>query len=242
MASAVNIAVAPPPPFTPADVAVWYDATDDTTFSYSSSTFPSQWRDKSVNGWHLTPGTAGWHNRNVTINGLKAVNLNQNGGGLNGPSIDIRSLVAANFTDCMMFGVMASTNQRGTLLTIAAPSSQFVRCESASASFHLWDMPDAGGGRLTSSNVLSGSSPMLWSCYRNGANMAIVVNGTTQASKANATGTISSSSSGPFKVWTGISAGTFVSGPVGELVHVPRYDAALFTSITAYLKAKWGTP
>jgi len=40
-------------------LVMWMDAADDTTFSYSSGTTVSQWRDKSGYNYHGTPLTAG---------------------------------------------------------------------------------------------------------------------------------------------------------------------------------------
>ena len=33
-----------------------------------------------------------------------------------------------------------------------------------------------------------------------------------------------------------------LNGPLGELIHVARFDQTQFDAITAYLKNKWGTP
>jgi len=49
---------------------MWYDADDATTFSFSSGTTVSQWRDKSGNDRLLTAGSA---ERNGTINGRSTV-------------------------------------------------------------------------------------------------------------------------------------------------------------------------
>jgi hypothetical protein len=64
-----------PPSWSPRDfghlaLRLWYDADDDDTFSFSSGTTVSEWRDKS--GWdgHLT---AGFAERNGTVNGRSTV-------------------------------------------------------------------------------------------------------------------------------------------------------------------------
>jgi hypothetical protein len=46
-------------PLTIAPVALWLDAADQTTFTFSSGSNLSQWRDKSGNGNHASQGTAG---------------------------------------------------------------------------------------------------------------------------------------------------------------------------------------
>jgi hypothetical protein len=57
----------------PTDVSgllAWYDASDNASFTYSSSTIVSQWNDKSGSGLHFTQGTvANQPNRNGSKNG-----------------------------------------------------------------------------------------------------------------------------------------------------------------------------
>jgi hypothetical protein len=52
----------------------WYDASDDTQFTYSSGTVVSEWRDKSGYALHATHANAAQQpTRNVTRNGRTAV-------------------------------------------------------------------------------------------------------------------------------------------------------------------------
>ena len=55
---------------------LWLDAADDTTFSYSSGTVVSQWRDKSGLSNHVGQSTVGSQpNRNVVKNSRKSIYL-----------------------------------------------------------------------------------------------------------------------------------------------------------------------
>jgi hypothetical protein len=55
---------------------LWLDAADDSTFSYSSGTEVSQWRDKSGNNFHANQATVGQQPSRVnTLNGRKSVNF-----------------------------------------------------------------------------------------------------------------------------------------------------------------------
>jgi hypothetical protein len=55
-------------------LALWLDAADDTTFSYSSGTSVSQWRDKSGNNRHFFQATAGNQpSRSAVVNSRKAI-------------------------------------------------------------------------------------------------------------------------------------------------------------------------
>ena len=53
-------------------LVMWMDAADDTTFSYSSGTTVSQWRDKSGYNYHMVPVSAG-PTRNAFLNSRKVI-------------------------------------------------------------------------------------------------------------------------------------------------------------------------
>jgi len=56
---------------------LWLDAADDSTFSYSSGTVVSQWRDKSGNNFHASQSTTSQQpSRNTTNNSRKSVFFN----------------------------------------------------------------------------------------------------------------------------------------------------------------------
>ncbi len=55
---------------------LWLDASYDSTFSYSSGTEVSQWRDKSGNNFHANQATVGNQpSRNTVVNSRKSVNF-----------------------------------------------------------------------------------------------------------------------------------------------------------------------
>jgi hypothetical protein len=64
---------------TPAPIAgyaLWLDASDATTFTFSSGTRVSEWRDKSANAYHMTQATGAYQpDRNATQNSLSAVTM-----------------------------------------------------------------------------------------------------------------------------------------------------------------------
>jgi hypothetical protein len=53
-------------------LVMWMDAADDTTFSYSSGTTVSQWRDKSGFNYHMVPKSSG-PTRNAFLNSRKVL-------------------------------------------------------------------------------------------------------------------------------------------------------------------------
>ena len=70
-------------------LVMWMDAADDTTFSYSSGTTVSQWRDKSGFNYHMTPPSSG-PTRSTSQNSRKVVafTTTQN---IQNSSIDLRT-------------------------------------------------------------------------------------------------------------------------------------------------------
>lgn len=60
---------------------LWLDASDDSTFSYSSGTEVSQWRDKSGNNFHANQSTtANQPSRSSVLNSRKSVNFASSSG------------------------------------------------------------------------------------------------------------------------------------------------------------------
>ena len=59
-----------------AGAALWLDASDASTFTYSSAARVSEWRDKTTNARNMTQATSAYQpNRNATQNGLSAVTM-----------------------------------------------------------------------------------------------------------------------------------------------------------------------
>jgi hypothetical protein len=80
---------------------VWLDAADDSTFSYSSGTEVSQWRDKSGNNFHANQATtANQPSRNTVVNSRKSVNFTS----ANGDRLRVNSgMVFTNSVTAIVF-------------------------------------------------------------------------------------------------------------------------------------------
>jgi len=70
-------------------LVMWMDAADDSTFSYSSGTTVSQWRDKSGYNYHMVPVSAG-PTRNAFLNSRKVLAFT-NTQDIQNLSIDLRT-------------------------------------------------------------------------------------------------------------------------------------------------------
>ena len=216
----------------------WLDATDASTFTFTTGAQFTQWRDLSGNGNHFVSSSN--HAdlvRSGDINGKTAV-LNKNVASLycKRDSTDILSLLDADKQSCMVFSVVKLTSQYGTqgLLASGTTRHQFTPAMGATTSF--LDIVDYTGGRISGVLDLAVGTPYLVSFYRDGANMACRVNGVTKFSRANASGAAISLLS-TYVVMYGTNFGHF-----GEHLHYARYNAADFAAVESYLKTKWGIP
>jgi len=88
-------------------LVMWMDAADDSTFSYSSGTTVSQWRDKSGYNYHMVPLSAG-PSRSAYLNSRKILNFttSQSIGSL---SLNLESSATTVFVVSRLTGV---TNAR----------------------------------------------------------------------------------------------------------------------------------
>ena len=88
-------------------LVMWMDAADDTTFSYSSGTTVSQWRDKSGFNYHMVPKSSG-PTRNAFLNSRKvlAFTASQTIGN------DVIDLTSTTSTVFVVSRYVTGTNQR----------------------------------------------------------------------------------------------------------------------------------
>jgi hypothetical protein len=88
-------------------LVMWMDAADDTTFSYSSGTTVSQWRDKSGFNYHMVPKSSG-PTRSAVLNSRKvlAFTASQTIGN------DVIDLTYTTSTVFVVSRYVAGTNQR----------------------------------------------------------------------------------------------------------------------------------
>ena len=88
-------------------LVMWMDAADDTTFSYSSGTTVTQWRDKSGFNYHMVPKSSG-PTRNAFLNSRKvlAFTASQTIGN------DVIDLTSTTSTVFVVSRYVTGTNQR----------------------------------------------------------------------------------------------------------------------------------
>lgn len=210
-------------------LVAWHDASNAGSITASGGTV-SQWDDLSGNGHHLTQATSTYQptTGSSTINGLNAL-------GFDGVDDYLRSSLTTG-TTFIWFLVL-------NLLDISNGYSSLMDGTGGGARGHVWK-----GG--TTWNMENGSSvgttaPLstgvrLYSALFNGASSNIEID-SVRSSDVNP----GSNSMNGITLLADRSpdSATFVGADVGELL---LYDGAMSdadrASVSAYLKAKWGTP
>ena len=227
-----------------AGYSLWLDASDSSTFTYSSGTVVSQWSDKSANAYNFTQGTVGNQpNRNATQNGLSAVTFGGKliaNASLNwGASSSTLFIVAredkalgTGFQNIVTTGTGAtgewgygiaddSTTDYLSIFDIGQAASPF-NTTMSSGNADVLAFKSAG---ISSGTVIS----YLW---KNGT--AAGVQPATRATTTSATGMVLGSNAA-------ISESFY-----GYICEVILYPSQLSdtdrNTVEAYLKTKWGTP
>lgn len=225
--------------------ALWLDADDATTFSYSSGTRVSEWRDKSGNARHFTQGTsANQPDRSGTQGGKTSVIFNVSG--------NIYTLINASYDwSASAFTVFGVIDFNGgnfpAILGRSATGSLALGANSASANFAISRI-----GQATSSSNLTVT----------GTNADVVAYKSAGISGGNVTvdvyknGTIGSAALTLGSLGAGTRAQLGSSGADGALtdgfgsngyiceviVYPSQLNDADRNTIESYLKTKWGTP
>lgn len=213
--------------FDPTSIAgckLWLDASDASTFTYSSGVVVSQWNDKSGNANHFTQGTAANQpSRSGTQNGLSSVVFDGSNDSMTGPDLNRAQpytvfMVAKKNTSVTVASML--TNSLGTLVLFPWTTNW---------SFYA--------GSSVVGTIAHDQAIHTFSAVFNGASSNLYVDAASGGS-----GNIGSQSLRAPTIGTG-GGGNAWPGDACELL---VYDSALGTtdrqSVEAYLKAKWGTP
>ena len=212
--------------FAPTDLAglaAWYDASDASTFTYSSGVVVSQWNDKSGNARHLTQGTvANQPSRSGTQNGLSTVVYD----GTN----DVMSVAWTSLTQNGFVAVSFTGASGVTQVVVGYGNDRYPIFNNSSNGSSGYILTGGVGSSnttttfRTAASVMSTSSPRVW------------LNGTLT------TGTSTSSGSGG-TLTVGAGGSFFLNGSIGEVVIYTTVPAGPdITQVLNYLKNKWGTP
>ena len=226
-----------------AGASLWLDATNTSSFTFSSGSIVSQWSDLSGNGYHFTQATlANQPNRNGTQNGLSAVtfgsdflaNTSLNWGSSNstlfvvgredkalGTGYQNIFTTGTGATGQWGYGIQDDFLEKIGIFDIGQSFTGFNSVMgSLNADVLAFTSSGLSGSSVTSNLFINGSADSL--------NPRIGVSTTSAAGAV-------------------LGSNASVSEPYyGTICEVVLYPSQLGTSdrnlVEAYLKAKWGTP
>ncbi len=215
-------------------LGLWLDAADDTTFSYSSGTAVSQWRDKSGNNFHASQGTvASQPSRSTFQNSRKTVNFD----GVND------TVTIPNFSCNSEMSIFVVSNCGTTLLiehsTDTNNNQGFYFYGGGTGIIYI---TRTGGSIIYSTNWLSGgysiasavnSTGLDLLAYKNGTQQSLTSDGRSSFSNSYVTNTLYIGSRGANSLWS--------SGPIAEIIIYNRKVSDKERNlIHTYLGQKWG--
>lgn len=224
---------------------LWLDAADDSTFSYSSGTVVSQWRDKSGNNFHASQSTTSQQpSRNTTNNSRKSVFFN-----------------AASRLDYMTISSGISLPTDASIFIIYKPSTQIYNYAVLIDNYHgfggaygfviqrvnnLSQFYYANGNGSTF--VDASASPwtytdnviQLLSLNKSGATATPYISGTVQTSRTVFANTAQYTTGLAIGYW-GNGGGRFYNGDMCEILIFNRaLSSTEMKQVHTYLGQKWG--
>jgi hypothetical protein len=231
--------------FTPTDLAnlsIWFDASDASSFTYSSGVVVSQWNDKSGNARHASQANTGFQpSRNGTVNGLTTVVFD----GTSDRFTIANQTTITTGTAWSVFAVVKPSSLSGARLIIDADSSprvaQFLRTNGTAAESIAFNtggsaFNDGAGATLSTgtayqiTSVCTGTAIEAW--VDNSSNGSTAVTGTVRTTSGLTAAELGNGAGG--SAWW-----------AGDICEVILYDRALNSTdrqtVQSYLKNKWGT-
>jgi hypothetical protein len=213
---------------------LWLDASDDTTFSYSSGTVVSQWRDKSGNNFHATQAlSANQPSRSTTQNSRKTVNFDGTNDTVTIPNFvcnsEISIFVVSNCGTTLLIEHSTDTNSNQGFYFYGGGNGMIyiTRSTGSIISNTNW----LSGGYSIASAVNSTGLDLL--TYKNGTQQTIITDGRSSLTNSFVTNTLYIGSRGANSLWS--------SGPIAEIIIYNRkVSNAERNLIHTYLGQKWG--
>ncbi len=222
------------PLFVPGGASLWLDATDITTFTFSSGSNISQWRDKSGNGL-VGSASFGATYTPAAHNNLAAVSF----ASASNQRIDFGDTLKLNGNRLYMFAVAKINTSDGTIIsrgnTIAGGYSLF----RESSILYTAVVPSSYVQR-TASTADSTTNTQLLSGTWDRTTLRLFRNATNVASTGAADATSLSDASA---LWIGgfPGIGAFLQGQIMEVVvYISSIDTSQQQRIEGYLAWKWG--
>jgi len=214
---------------------LWLDASDDSTFSYSSGTLVSQWRDKSGSDFHASQATVGSQpSRSTFQNSRKTVNFDGTNDTVTIPSFvsnsEMSIFVVSNCGTSMFIEQSIDTNFYDGFAISGLGTAMFIIRRSSVMSY-IFNTNWLSGGYSIASAVNSTGLDLL--TYKNGTQQTIITDSRSSITNSYATNTLYIGSRAASSLWS--------SGPIAEIIIYNRKVTDVERNlIHTYLGQKWG--
>ena len=217
-------------------LALWLDAADDTTFSYSSGTLVSQWRDKSGSNFHASQATVGSQpSRSTFQNSRKTVNFDGTNDTVTIPSFvsnsEMSIFVVSNCGTSLFIEHSTDVASSATGFYIYGGGNGMFLIRRNSTYYYLSLTNWLAGGYSIASGVNSTGLDLL--TYKDGTQQTPTFDGRSSLSNSYATNTLYIGSRGASSTWS--------TGPIAEIIIYNRkVTDTERKQIHTYLGQKWG--
>jgi len=226
-----------------AGLLLWLDAADDSTFSYSSGTEVSQWRDKSGNNFHANQATTAQQpSRNVAVNSRKGVNFTS----ANGDFMRVSNGIVTPYVT--VFAVIRPTTQNNEYAIIVDQDhglgyNGWVIQRNASTSF--WQTWVSAGGASTWLNAnqiaYTDNTSQIVTLTKNESTLNLFSNASSNGAVSIANTTITQTSYGLNLGRWEAYGGRFYNGTMCEILVFNRGLSDIeLKLVNTYLGQKWG--
>ena len=213
---------------------LWLDAADDTTFSYSSGTSVSQWRDKSGSNFHASQATVGSQpSRSTFQNSRKTVNFDGTNDTVTIPSFvsnsEMSIFVVSNCGNTLFIEHSNDANSNQGFYFYGGGSGM-ISITRATGSL-IYNSNWLSGGYSVASAVNSTGLDLL--TYKNGTQQTIISDQRGSITNSYVTNTLYIGSRGANSIWS--------NGPIAEIIIYNRkVTDTERKQIHTYLGQKWG--
>jgi len=225
---------------------LWLDASDDSTFSYSSGTEISQWRDKSGNNFHANQSTtANQPSRSTAVNSRKSVNFTST----NGDYLRVNSgMVFTNSVTAIVFIKPGTQNSAYANIldqdhSMDSYNGWVIQRNNTASQWLVW-LANGANTTWLNTNAISyaDNTAQIVTLRKGSSTLTLSSNGTSSGDVAVADQQIRQSN------YVGLNIGYWRAGAGryynGEMCEIVVYNRALslteLKQVHTYLGQKWG--
>jgi hypothetical protein len=222
---------------------LWLDASDDTTFNYSSGTEISQWRDKSGNNFHANQSTvANQPSRSNVVNSRKGVNFTS----ANGDFMRVSSgIVTPNYIT--LFAVIQPAAQDNSYAIIMEQdhgngyNGWVIQRNGTTSYWQSWVSSAASAWLNPTQIAYTNSTPQIVTLRKNASTINLYSNGTSSGAGSISDTAITQTSYGLNLGYWQYGGGRYYNGTMCEILVFNRglSDTEL-KQVNTYLGQKWG--